>query len=104
MTPTEVFAEIETRISADPDKTKADLDGIFKFDVAGDDGGIWIVDCREVKVTKGEGEADVTIALSAEDLVQSSEDPSHAMTAFMMGKIQVEGDMGLAMKLQEILG
>ena len=38
-----------------------------------------------------------------EDFVAIREGQLDGMQAFMMGKIEVEGDMGLAMKLQEVL-
>ncbi len=101
-TPKDVFAEIETRIKADPDKTK-EIDGVFKFDVTGAAAGVWLVDCREVAVKGDDGDADVTITVTDEDLVAISDGSLDAMQAFMLGKVQVEGDMGLAMKLQQIL-
>ena len=101
-TPKSVFAEIETRLKADPEKTK-EIDGAFKFDVTGDNAGVWIVDCRAVEVTEGEGDSDVTITVGDEDLVAIADGSLDAMQAFMLGKVQVDGDMGLAMKLQQIL-
>ncbi|MCA9515049.1 MAG: SCP2 sterol-binding domain-containing protein [Myxococcales bacterium] len=101
-TPKDVFAEIDQRLKADPAATK-EIDGAFKFDVSGADGGVWVVDCRAVEVKEGDGDADVTIAVSDEDLVAIGENSELAMQYFMLGKIQVEGDMGLAMKLQSIL-
>ena len=67
-TPKDVFAEIDQRLKADPAATK-EIDGAFKFDVSGADGGVWVVDCRTVEVKEGDGDADVTIAVSDEDLV-----------------------------------
>lgn len=100
--PKEVFAKIEEQLKADPAKAK-EIDGIFKFDVTGAAAGIWIVDCKAVAVTEGDGEADVTITVGDDDLVAIDAEELDAMQAFMLGKVQVEGDMGLAMKLQEIL-
>ncbi|MGM0576276.1 MAG: SCP2 sterol-binding domain-containing protein [Myxococcota bacterium] len=98
-----VFDDIEKSISADPEKTKSDIDGVFKFVVTGDDGGTWVVDCKQVDVRKGDEDAEVTINVDADDLVAIHGGSLDAMQAFMMGKIQVEGDMGLAMKLQQVL-
>lgn len=101
-TPKSVFAEIETRLKADPEKTK-EIDGAFKFDVTGANAGLWVVDCRAVEVNEGDGDADVTITVGDEDLVAIADGSLDAMQAFMLGKVQVDGDMGLAMKLQQIL-
>ncbi len=43
------------------------------------------------------------MSLAAEDFVAISSGELDGMQAFMVGKIQVEGDMGLAMKLQTLL-
>ncbi len=101
-TPKSVFAKIDERLKADPAKTK-EIDGVFKFEVTGANAGIWIVDCKNVAVTEGDGEAEVTITVGDDDLVAIDAEELDAMQAFMLGKVQVEGDMGLAMKLQQIL-
>lgn len=103
MTPADVFKDIHTRISADPERTKTEIDGTFKFVVTGQGSGTWIVDCREVDVRQGDSGADVTITVDGDDLVSIAQGSLDAMQAFMMGKVQVEGDMGLAMKLQQVL-
>jgi putative sterol carrier protein len=103
MNATKVIAEIETRIQADPEKTKTEIDGIFKFVVTGDAGGTWVVDCKDVEVRAGDGDAEVTITIENENFVAIADGSMDAMQAFMMGLIQVEGDMGLAMKLQQVL-
>lgn len=101
-TPKSVFAKIDERLKSDPAKTK-EIDGVFKFDVTGAQGGAWIVDCKNVVVSEGDGEADVTITVGDSDLVAIDAGELDAMQAFMLGKVQVDGDMGLAMKLQQIL-
>ena len=78
------------------------LDATVKFDF-GDD-GIVFVDGRAGTVSNEDGEADCTIAISLDNfkaLVAGDLDPT---TAFMMGKLKVKGSMGVAMKLQSILG
>lgn len=97
-----VFAEIDERLKADPDKSK-DIDGIFKFVVTGEGAGTYVVDTREIEVREGEGEGEVTITLEGPDLVAIQDGSLDAMQAFMLGKIEVDGDFGLAMKLQSIL-
>ncbi len=103
MTAADVFSNMEARINEDPEKTKAEIDGIFKFVVTGDGGGTWIVDCKEVAVRNEDGEGEVTITISDDDLVAVADGSLDAMQAFMMGQIQVDGDVGLAMKLQQVL-
>lgn len=47
--------------------------------------------------------ADVTITMEDDDLVALMKGELNGMTAFMTGKLKIEGDMGVAMKLQSIL-
>ncbi|MFT7580835.1 MAG: putative sterol carrier protein [Myxococcota bacterium] len=98
----DVFTEMDEMLKADPEKTKA-IDGSFKFNVTGEGAGLWVVDCREVEVREVDGEADVTITVDGADLVAIRDGELDPMQAFMIGKVQVDGDYGLAMKLRDIL-
>lgn len=53
-------------------------------------------------VSTDDKEADCTIHISQDDLLGMISGSVNPMTAFMMGKIKVKGDMGLAMKLQSL--
>jgi len=100
----DVFAELDSDIKADPEKFKSEVDGIFKFVLSGDEPGTWVVNCKdEVGASESDSEADCTMSLASEDFVAISSGELDGMQAFMVGKIQVEGDMGLAMKLQTLL-
>jgi putative sterol carrier protein len=101
--PKEIFEQIGQRISVDPERTRTEIAGTFKFVLTGGDPVTWVVDCREVGVHQGDDDCDVTITVAAEDLVAIANGSMNAMQAFMMGKLQVDGDVGLAMKLQQIL-
>ena len=103
MTAKDVISEMETRITTDPAKTREEIDGIFKFVVTGDAGGTWVVNCRDVGVSEGDGDAECTITIADEHFVAIADGSLDAMQAFMVGQIQIEGDMGLAMKLQQVL-
>ncbi len=78
----------------------------YKFDVAGDDGGTWVVDLTTEggSVVAGDGEADCNINIEAEDLMAIISGELNGQMAFMTGKLKVTGDMMLAMKLGSILG
>jgi len=49
-------------------------------------------------------EADCTVTVSQEDLISIAKGETNPMMAFMSGKIKVDGDMSVAMKLQSLLG
>ena len=76
------------------------FDGSVKFDIA-DEGAIRIVDGA---VTTDDGDADCTISASLDtfqDMFNGELDPT---AAFMTGKIKIDGDMSVAMKLGQLLG
>ncbi len=50
-----------------------------------------------------DGAADTTIKVSWSDWEQLASGQMDGMTAFMMGKLKVEGDMSNAMQLQGVL-
>ena len=80
-----------------------DISAKVKFDF-GDDGLIF-VDTTQTPPVIGhqDEEADVTLKTSLETfqaILEGSQDPN---IAFMMGKLKVQGSMGLAMKLNAVL-
>ena len=54
-------------------------------------------------VTEDNGDADTTIKVAWEDWEAMREGKLDGMTAFMQGKLKVEGDMSNAMQLQGVL-
>ena len=55
-------------------------------------------------VSADDKDADCTISMSMEDLAKLRSGDLNPMMAVMSGKIKIKGDMGLAMKLQSLLG
>ena len=102
-TPTEIFEGVDTQIKSNADDVRTNVDGVFKFVINGDGGGTWVVDCKDVEVRSGDGDAECTVTMESEDFIAINDGSLDAMQAFMMGKVLVDGDMSLAMKLQEIL-
>jgi len=68
----------------------------------GDD-GVVLLDGVGNAVTETDGEADTTIKVAWADWQDMAEGKLDGMTAFMQGKLRVEGDMGNAMQLQGVL-
>lgn len=72
-----------------------------KFDFGGE--GIAILDGVANQASGEDGPADTTIKVSWEDFMAMREGKLDGMTAFMQGKLKVEGDMSNAMQLQGVL-
>ena len=75
------------------------FDGTAKFEIEGE--GTIMVDDSGVRV--GDEEADVTMTASAETFQGIIEGDVNPTTAFMSGKLKIDGNMGLAMKLGSAL-
>ena len=68
----------------------------------GDEGAV-MLDGTSEQVTEDAGDADTTIRTSWDDWQKMASGELDGMTAFMMGKLKVEGDMSNAMQLQGVL-
>ena len=73
----------------------AGFDGSAKFMIEGE-GGI-VIDADGVRAS--DDEADVTLTADADTFQSILEGDLNPTAAFMSGKLSVDGDMGLAMKL-----
>jgi putative sterol carrier protein len=73
-----------------------------KIDFGGDQ-GIVMLDGATQTVSEDDGAADTTIKVGWDDWQQLASGQLDGMTAFMMGKLRVEGDMSNAMQLQGVL-
>ncbi|RUS63234.1 sterol carrier family protein [Pseudorhodobacter sp. E13] len=76
------------------------FDGVAKFVVNGE-GAIMIDDAG---VRAGDEEADVTLSADADVFEAILNGEMNPTTAFMTGKLSVDGSMGMAMKLASVLG
>ena len=65
--------------------------------------GTIMLDGAAQHVTEDDGTADTTIKIGWDDWQQLAAGQLDGMTAFMMGKLKVEGDMSNAMQLQGVL-
>lgn len=94
-------AIIEQAVAALNEKMGDDgFDGSAKF-VIGDAGAV-IIDQNGARA--GDDDTDVTLTADAdtfEGILNGSVNPT---AAFMTGKLKVDGNMGLAMKLSSVLG
>ncbi|MGO4915734.1 SCP2 sterol-binding domain-containing protein [Pseudogemmobacter sp. W21_MBD1_M6] len=91
---------IEAAVAALNAKMDGGFDGLAKF-VIEDEGSILIDDTG---ARASDAEADVTLTATAETFQAILEGEMNPTSAFMTGKLSVDGDMGLAMKLGSVLG
>ncbi|WP_416233879.1 acyl-CoA dehydrogenase family protein [Faecalibacter sp. LW9] len=75
----------------------------LKFDLGGE---VIVIDGKGGAnvVSQDDQDADCTLKVSKEDLADLLSGKLNPMNAVMGGKVQIKGDMGVAMKLQSLLG
>ena len=101
----EVFTEMETRLKNDPSKVQG-MNATYQFDLTGEGGKEKWVKLADGGGEMGDGQAEnpnITITMAAADFLERVEGKLDGTMAFMSGKLKVKGDMGLAMKLQNVL-
>jgi putative sterol carrier protein len=79
------------------------LDASMKFDLGAD--GVIFIDATVVPnvVTNDDKDAQCTIGVALKDLDAMMEGELDPTVAFMSGKLRVEGDMSVAMKLSGVM-
>jgi predicted lipid carrier protein YhbT len=92
-------------------KSKPDLvtkiNAVYQFNISGAAGGQWAVDCATPggAVTEGPSQsARCTVNCTDADFLSIVNGKLNPQMAFMMGKLKIQGDMGLALKLAQLLG
>lgn len=84
----------------------AGLDHTYRFEIDGE--GAWNVRIHDgaVAVSEGgeDGRADATIRTNGEVFERIVSGKQSPATAYMAGKVKVEGDLGAVMKLQRLFG
>jgi putative sterol carrier protein len=82
----------------------SDLDASYRFEIEG--AGTWRVVVRggAVAVDESADPADCMITTDERTFLGVVNGEQNPMGAFMTGKIKVDGDMGLALRLRELIG
>ncbi|TYB82934.1 SCP2 sterol-binding domain-containing protein [Maritimibacter fusiformis] len=92
---------IEKAVAALKEKIGNDgFDAVAKFVIEGE--GAVMVDQDGVR--QGDGDADVTLTASADTFQSIVSGELNPTSAFMTGKLSIDGDMGAAMRLGSALG
>jgi len=101
LTPQFVFDEIAKGITADP-ALVSKVGGVFHFKVGGKS---WVVDLKNGKGSVKSGApatSDCTVTVGEEDFINMMLGKASGQSLFMSGKVKIQGNMGLAMKLDKI--
>jgi len=92
-----------------PEKVNKDkaagMNAVYQFNIDGPDGGQWAVKIADgdASVTEGASESpNITITMTDENFVGLITGKLNGQTAFLTGKLKIQGDMTLAMKLQSV--
>lgn len=83
--------------------TDSGLDATFKFIT---DEGIISVDTKQVPniVTNDDLETECAMEISTKNALDLLSGELNPMMAYMMGKLKIKGDMGIAMKIAQAFG
>lgn len=96
---------IPDNLTKDVEKAKG-LNAVYQFDITGDEAGTWVVNATPAKQSVSSGpspDAKCTITVAGKDILDIVSGKLNPQMAFMSGKLKIKGDMGLALKLQNIL-
>ena len=82
-----------------PDPRLQGVSGSYRFDVEGV--GSWRIDVRDgvAMITESTAAADCVIRCDEVDFVRIARGEQNMLTAFLQGRIQLEGDYALAQRL-----
>ncbi len=89
----------------DPSKAEG-VNATIQFDLSGENGGLYWLKLANGTAESGQGQAEnpnMTLKAAAEDWLAVTKGDLNPMQAFMSGKLKVQGDMSLALKLQSLL-
>ena len=106
MTPREYFeVKVPGNLKEKGEKLSS-INCIYEFQIEGATGGTWTLDLTAPggAITEGSsGKADCTVKINDENFVKLISGSLNPQMAFMTGKLKVAGNMGLALKLANIL-
>lgn len=104
-TPATVFGKIRPLLN---ETVTQQIKATYLFVLSGDDPGVWLLDLKNGSGSVGEVSedtpADVTMTMDSKNMVKMFRGKLSPTTAFMMGQLKISGNMGLAMKLEKLMG
>ena len=105
MTMAAIWLEIDKKLNGKPDPIIG-MTVTYSFNLSGEDGGLYgltLADGKAVTITGDPGEVDCALTMSVSDFKKLLAGNLNSTAAFMMGKLKVKGNIGLALKLEGLL-
>jgi putative sterol carrier protein len=102
----DVFATIERRLNDNP-KPIESVNAVYQFELHGEGEQTYQLHLHEGRALIKHGvssKADCRIKMKEEDFMNMLFGKLNGISAFMTGKLKVNGSMDLAMRLQKVLG
>ena len=103
MTMAELFEAMSARLNT---AEAAKVNKTIQWNITGDDPGVWAIQINDGAARLFPGgieKPDVIFTVTSKDWLTIAEGKLNAMNAFMTGKLKIAGDMGLALKVPQML-
>jgi diacylglycerol O-acyltransferase / wax synthase len=101
-----LFLGLKKFLAAMPDNGKP-KSGVFQFKIKNDANSAWIVDISKFPATVEAGKAekvDATFTIEEEHILKIASGTLDVQTAFIQGRLKIDGDFDQAMRMGKILG
>lgn len=101
----ELYSELEITLKNNEKKNKG-VNGVFQFDIGGDDPMDFYFKLVDGVSTMGEGSAEnptITFTMTDVNYKKMVAGKLNGTMAVMTGKVKVKGEMSLAMKLESVM-
>ena len=105
MTETNLQTLMQQAVNAFQPQKAAGVDAKIQFHITGNQGGDWVATIQNQKLSVEPGTTpnpNLTLSADTQDLLNLYSGKLNPMQAFMQGKVQIKGDMGLAMRLMDM--
>jgi len=100
-----IFSSIKAMISGDIVRR---INGVYVFHLKGKEPGTWFLDLKNGPGAVGQGDGgiekpDVVMTMTSDNFAKMFTGKLKPSTAFMMGKLKIQGDMTMAIKLEKLM-